>query len=116
MLRKNPTEPTVELTIDGETFILLFNFEAIADAEDATGLSLIAGLNRKDVDAPRISLVRALLWACMQPRQPDTTLAEASALVNQWTWVDIWGKVLEAWVAGMKKPGPDSADPQMGQG
>jgi hypothetical protein len=115
MPRKNPTEPTVELTISGETYTLFFSFDAIAAAEEATGLALISGLRQKDVDAPRISLVRALLFGCMLPHQPKTTLAEVAALVNQWNWSAIWEKVLEAWVAGMKKPEPNE-DPLPDQG
>jgi hypothetical protein len=117
MPRKNPTEPTVELNIDGDSYRLLFSFEAIAEAEDLTGLPLISGLRKKDVDTPRIAFVRALLYACLRPHHSEVTYEEAAALVNQWNWSDIWGKVLDAWVAGMKKPDPkDAPDPLPDQG
>lgn len=116
MPRKNPTEPSIELTIDGETYSLLFNFEAIAEAEEITGLPLISGLRKKDVDTPRISFVRALFFACMRTHQPKVTYDEAAALVNQWNWSEIWTRVLDAWVAGMKKPETTEPDPQPDQG
>ena len=105
----NPTEPTVTLTLDGTNYALLFSLEAIATAEDATGLPLITGLRAKDVDTPRISMIRALLWACMLPNFPKTTREEAAALVTQWNWRDVWEKVVETWVAGMRKPSEDAA-------
>ena len=116
MPRKNPTQETVDLTLDGETYTLFFDLDAIAAAEDETGVALIAGMRKRDVDAPRISMVRALFWACLQPYQPKIELPQASAMVNQWNWSEIWEKVLETWVAGMKKPDPNAAaDPQKGQ-
>jgi hypothetical protein len=115
MPRKNPVQPAVEIELDGETYGLLFNFEAIADAEELTGLPLISGLRKKDVDTPRIAFVRALFYACLRPNHPGVTYEEAAALVNQWNWSEIWSKVLDAWVAGMKKP-ETAADPQPDQG
>ena len=99
-----PTEPKVTLTLDGTKYDLLFSLEAIATAEDASGMPLITGLRSKDINAPRISMIRALLWACMLPNYPKTTREEAAGLVTQWNWRDVWEKVVETWVAGMRKP------------
>jgi hypothetical protein len=112
----NPTEPTGELTIGDKTYTLLFDFEAIAAAEDATGISLIAGLHEKDVNSPRISQVRALLWACLLPKQPKITRTEAASWVNRHNLNHIWGKVLQVWVDGMAEPeAAGSEDPPAGQ-
>jgi hypothetical protein len=111
----NPVSPAIVVTIDGEEFPLRFDLEAISEAEDATGMALIAGLRQRDVEAPRISLVRALFWACARAQHPKLTLDEARRLVTQHNWSDVWGKVLEAWVEGMKKPAEDDADPPTGQ-
>jgi hypothetical protein len=116
-MRKNPTQQTDSLVIDGETYVLFFDFEAIADAEELTGLPLISGLTKKDVNSPRISFVRALLYACIRPHQPKVTYEEAAAMVNQWNWSKIWERLLKVWVSGMKEPGPETeADPQVDQG
>ena len=113
-MKHNPTEPVVKLELDGEEFDLLFELEAISAAEDVTGLALITGLREKDVQAPRISMIRALLWACLQPKQPSITRQAASVMVTQFNCHKIWDKVLEAWVTGMRKP-KEGADPTQGQ-
>jgi hypothetical protein len=114
-MHANPTEETVKLALDGETYKLFFALEAIAAAEDASGIPLITGLKEKDVNSPRISLVRAMLWGCLLPHQPKTTREEAAAMVTQWNWSKIWDRVLETWVAGMKPPAEAESDPTPGQ-
>jgi len=128
-MRSNPTKPATELSIDGWQATekglerkagakleleLVFELESIADAEDVSGLALITGLSKKEVNSPRISLVRIMLWASARPLQPEFTLEDAKKLVDQHTWSGIWGKILEAWIAGMSKPKAD-ADPLTAQ-
>ncbi len=113
---KNPVSPSVTVDIDGEEIPLRFELEFISDAEDESGMALITGLRERDVNAPRISLVRVLLWALMRPFNSRLTLAEVKPMVTQFNCSEIWGKVLEAWIAGMKKPGEScEADPHKGQ-
>lgn len=112
----NRTEPVVELELGGETYELFFSLDAIAAAEEVTGEALITGINQKTVKAPRLLTVRALLWACMLPRRPETTFEEAKEMVTQFTWQAVWGAVLEAWAAGMRKPKDGAGDPTPGQG
>jgi hypothetical protein len=107
-MHANPTEETVRLELAGESYKLFFALEAIATAEDASGIPLITGLKERDVNSPRISLVRAMLWGCLLPHQPKITRQEAAAMVTQFNWSKIWDRVLEAWVAGMK---PLAAEP-----
>jgi hypothetical protein len=115
-MKKNPTEPTEELVVNGETYTLFFNFEAVADAEEATGQPLILGLHKRDIQSPRIAMVRAMLWACLKPHHPEVTYATAAALVNARNARDVWGAVLDVWVAGMEEQKAESAgDPPKGQ-
>jgi hypothetical protein len=124
-MRNNPTKPSTLLEIDGWQATakgiepkkgakleldLVFELESIADAEDATGLALITGLGKKEVNAPRISLVRIMLWASARPLQPEFTMDDAKKLVTQHTWSGIWNRVLAAWIEGMKKPGAEDGD------
>jgi hypothetical protein len=125
-MRSNPTKPATHLAIGGwqvseknglerkkgATFELdlVFELESIADAEDATGMPLITGLRQKDVDSPRISLVRVLLWASARPLQPGFALQDAKRVVTQFNWSEVWAAVLAAWVEGMKKPSAEEAD------
>ena len=59
---QNPTSPAVTLQIAGSSFDLVFDFEAIADAEEITGRPLLTGLRRRDIESPSINLVRAMLF------------------------------------------------------
>jgi hypothetical protein len=118
--KKNPTEPFVDLDLGGEViYELFFDFEAVAEAEDRTGESLILGLNARTVNAPRVSFVRALFFACLKPRQPEITFQQAAALVTHKNIQIVWGKVLEAWTSCMKEIKEDQAaagDPPVSQG
>jgi len=121
-IMKNPIQPTTPLTIPdptkgGEvTFELMFDFEAIARAEDVTGRALLTGLTRREVDHPTISFVRIMLFAALLPKEPLITFAEASAFVTRKTIKPIWDKVLEAWVAAMQDAEDEKpADPPKSQ-
>lgn len=94
-----PTEETIHLDIDGKGFELIFDFEAVARAEDLTGRAILTGLNRSTVDAPSINFVRAMLYACLLKHQPKTTYDEARALVNRDNLAVIWQAVVEAYIA-----------------
>ncbi len=103
MLHRNPTEPAIELNIANETYSLFFSFEAIARAEEAAGMPLIVGLKKRDIEAPRVSLVRAMLYGCLIERQPEITYNQAAALVTQHTIHEIWNKILQAWMESTRE-------------
>jgi hypothetical protein len=116
MLHKKPTEATKELVVNGETYTLFFSFEAIAEAEEATGQPLILGLHKRDIQSPRIAMVRAMLWACMRPYHPKIEFSQAAALVNARNARDIWRTVLDAWIEGMEEQKAETAgDPLQSQ-
>ncbi|HEY5054624.1 MAG TPA: hypothetical protein VII58_00595 [Acidobacteriaceae bacterium] len=101
------------------TYELLFDFDAVAHAEELTNSPLLTGLDSKSINTPKISTIQNMLFACLIPLQPKITLAEAKALVTRKTYRDVWSIVLNAWVAGLAEPEPDEdapdADPQPGQ-
>jgi hypothetical protein len=109
-MRKNPTQPETTLSLGGLNYSLVFDFEAIADAEDLTGRALLTGLHAKDITAPTISLVRLMLYACLHAKQSKLTLDDVKALVTRKNIVEVWGKVLECWTAGMAEPEEDAVD------
>jgi hypothetical protein len=113
----NPFNKTVILSLDGVYWTLLFDFEAIANAEEVTGRALFSGISGKDVTSPTINLVRAMLYAAVQAYQPATTFAEAKALVTRKNFVDIWTKLLEAWTKSWDEDVEDevAADPTTDQ-
>lgn len=94
-----------ELTLGEDTYRLAFDFEAIAEAEDLTDRPLLTGLTKRNVNHPTISFVRAMFYAALRRNHPTISLGEASAKVTKATFADIWGKVLEAWVAAMEDAG-----------
>jgi hypothetical protein len=125
-MAKNPTQPSTKLVLDGEVYELLFDFEAIAEAEDITSMALITGITKKDVTAPRISLIRAMLYASLLRKNPKVTVngdlvpltpAAAGKLVTQFNYAQVWGRVLDAWVACITQTKDDKADdPTKGRG
>ena len=61
---------------------MVFDFEAIADAEEITGRALLTGLRRQDIEAPSINLVRAMAFACIHKRHSLTTFEQVKPLVT----------------------------------
>jgi hypothetical protein len=111
----NPIKKPVAIKLHGVDYTLMFDFDAVAAAEDISGRPLLTGLSPKDVTSPTISLVRAMLFASLLPTQPDTTFSEAKALVTRDNLVEIWIKVLEAWNNSNPDPEPASENPIQGQ-
>ena len=75
-------QPSATLEIDGEKYELVYDYNAIADAEILTGNScnLLHGL----VAPSSISALqlRGLLLASLKPRQPALTMADAGKLIR----------------------------------
>jgi hypothetical protein len=103
-----PVQPTTPLVLGGVQYQLLFNFEAIAQAEDLTDRPLLTGFRQRDWKTPTISFVRALLFACIRPNHPDLTYEFVHSLVTRKTLPAIWGAVLDAWVKGIAEPDEDA--------
>ena len=101
---QNPTSPAVKLQIAGASFELVFDFEAIAEAEEITGRALLTGLRRRDIEAPSINLVRAMVFACIHKRHSLTTFEQVKPLVTRANITEVWGKVLEVWTEGLAEP------------
>lgn len=114
---KNPVQPTTRLTISGIEYELLFDLESVALAEDLTDLPLLTGLRQKDISTPRISLVRAMLFACLHAKHPEVTFTQAKTFVTRKNWAEVWSAVLLSWTAGLSEPDEDEAvqDPKPDQ-
>jgi hypothetical protein len=114
-MKHNPVAPSTELKLGEHTYSLRWDFEAIARAEDLTDKPLLTGLRPKDVKTPTISLVRAMLFACISANHPDVTYEHVSALVTRKTFSDIWLAVLNAWAAGIGEADEADTDPKTAQ-
>ncbi len=100
----NPTAPKIKLNSGGVTYLLHFDFEAIAQAEEIVNRPLLTGLRQQDIQSPTINLVRAMLFACLRNAHPTLSYEETKPLVTRKNLAEVWGKVLAAWTQGMAEP------------
>lgn len=76
----DPTVRYAKLKLDGETYSLAFDFNAMALAEEMSGLNLLQALRSlRDLS---VSQTRALLYAALLKKQPKMTLVQAGDLLN----------------------------------
>lgn len=106
MSKHNPVQPTTKITLGGVPYELLFDINAVALAEDTADRPLLTGLRQRDFASPTISLVRAMLYACINALNPEVTYEQAKAFVTRKNLGEIWTTVLAAWVKGMAEPDP----------
>jgi len=105
----NPTAPGTHVNIKGIGYTLAWDFQAVADAEELLGRSLITGLRQKDFEAPAVKLVQAMLYACLKKNHPAITFPEAKTLVTMKNIGKVWSAVTDAWVAAMSEPDEDTS-------
>jgi hypothetical protein len=119
MAHRNPVAPTTTLSINGVEYELLFDLDSVALAEDITDRPLLTGLRQKDISTPTVSLVRAMLFSCLQAKHPEITFPLAKTFVTRKNWSEIWSTVLNAWTVGLAEPDPEedaaAADPKQDQ-
>jgi hypothetical protein len=98
----NPTLPSVSVDVGGVTYSLCFDFNAMAQAEAATGLNLLQCLNFQNLNTIK---VRGLLYAAMLKAHPETTLEMAGMLFNHPNTVDkLMNAVVEAYLGSQPEP------------
>jgi hypothetical protein len=102
-MKTDPTQPVTTLEIKGQSFALVFNFDAFVKAEDVTGYTLLF-LNRASIDTPKLGLICAMLFACTRVFHPDLTYEAAMALVTVCNFAKVWRACAEAWVLGINAP------------
>lgn len=103
----NPVSPTTPLTVNGVHYALLFDFEAVAKAEELLDRPLLTGLRQKDITTPTITLVRAMLYACLQANHSTISYDTTKSLVNRKNWAEVWTSVLQAWTSGLAESDPE---------
>jgi hypothetical protein len=83
MTKRQILRASERVEIDGETYTLVFDINAMADLESVHGgnaFDHIDGLIRGDVTA---GLLRALMWAQLQEKHKDLSLRDAGVLVSK---------------------------------
>jgi hypothetical protein len=93
-----PADPTIQfvpLTLGKKTYQLCYDFDAVAKAEDMTGLPLLAGVDWRNISIRRIA---AMLYASALKADPDVTLAEFKPLIKHGSIGKIQIALAQAWV------------------
>ena len=98
----NPIKPQDTVTVGGKEYKLSFQFDAVAEAEDETGVVLIL-----TVCKPTVSNVRAIFYALIKPNHPETTFAEVKSMITMKTVLDIWLACAHVWAAANNDPSPE---------
>lgn len=96
----DPTLQFTELKLGKKTYKLCFDFDAIARAEEMTGMPLMAGVDFSNVGIRR---VRAMLYASALKAQPEATLDEFTRLITPASIKKIERALVEAWVASVEQ-------------
>ena len=97
--------PKVEVAVNGTTYTLAFDFNALARAEELTKLNLLRALDFQSLSA---STFRALLFASLLRFHPELTLEGTGSLINSKTAPELMSAVVKAWVNATPEP-EDSA-------
>ena len=104
---KDKTLPNVPLTIDGVTRHLCFDFNAIAVAEELTGLNLLQSLDLQNLSAVKY---RALLYSTLLKENPKITIEEVGGMINLSTLPAITVALVHAWTGSQPEVITDKDD------
>jgi hypothetical protein len=98
------SDPTIQfapLEIDGKTYRLTYDFNAIAQAEAASGCNLLQGVAGFLLNTANAAQYRGLLYAALLKAQPRMTIDQAGNLVRIDTMPDIRRALAEAYNLSM---------------
>ena len=116
-----PADPTLdftELKLGKKTYKLIYDFDAIARAEELTGLGLLAGIDWRNIGVRK---VRGMLYASMLFAHPEialddqtvkATLKELTKQITPWTIGRIENALHETWISSTapKKENDEDAE------
>jgi hypothetical protein len=105
-------DPTVRFTkidLNGKTYQLVYDFDAIAQAEDLTGLPLLVGVNWHGINARRI---RAMLFASLLKAHPEIKLKDVTKLITVSNLPKIETALVDAWWHSMPDQEEANENPQ----
>lgn len=103
-------KPAYALELDGEKYELVFDYNAVAEAEAETGgmVNLLHGILY--LNSMSALQLRGLFYAALKPKQPKITLAEAGSLINLETMPLIMAGLAEAWKLSMPEAAKNPTD------
>jgi hypothetical protein len=98
----DPTVEFTDLTIDETTYHLVYDFNAIAEAEKLCGIGLLHGIAAVlSSGAVTAGELRGLLYAALRKAHPKITLSAAGHLVRLDTMPGITNALAGAWIASL---------------
>lgn len=98
------SDPLVDfrkLEIDGETYNLAYDFNAIADAEKIAECNLLHGISAILFNSMTGAQLRGLFYAALQKAHPKMNIVHAGALIRIDTMGDIRAALLDAYNASL---------------
>lgn len=103
-----------DVRLNGKTYKLIYDFEAVAKAEDLTGIPLLVGVDWGHINARRI---RAMLFASLLKACPELKLEDVTKLINVRNLPKIERALIDAWVTSTpeaedEKENPPQPDPE----
>lgn len=104
-------QPSATFEIDGKKLHLVYDYNAIAEAEAETGgtVNLLHGISALFLNTMSALQLRGLFYAALKPKQPTVTLAEAGSMIRINTLPQIMEAISAAWAASM--PTESKANP-----
>jgi hypothetical protein len=99
----DPVLPDVILRLGGVDRHLVFDFNAIVQAEKASGLNLLKAMF-SDMTAEHL---RGLLWAAMLRETPTITIDEVGSMITFLNMGEIHAAIVAAWMASVRDADKD---------
>ena len=110
-LTTDPTLPKVTLILGGVERHPIYNYNAIVQAEAATGVNLLTAIV-SDLSATKL---RGLLWAALLPESPDIKIEEVGQLITPFNVETIHSALILAWFGSMSDPDDNPKEPKPGK-
>lgn len=97
----NPTKHYAELKIGKKTYKLTYDFDAIAKAEQLTGMRLMFAVEWRSVN---VYQMRGMLLAALLPCHPEMTAETVQKMITPKTAERISTAIVEAWFENAEEP------------
>jgi hypothetical protein len=104
--RKDPILPKVALILDGVERHLVFDFNAIVQADNETGFNLLQAAV-SDITA---TTLRGLLWASLLKENPDLTIGEVGSWITMHNAFHIRQAITTAWFGSIAEAEESASD------
>lgn len=84
------------MKVGGVTYRLCFTIDALCQLEDRLDLSVVQISERMQSGAPRLSIMRAILWAGLQTHHAPIDEKAAGELIGEIGAVELMGHIMTA--------------------